>query len=68
MANETTTQTNKPPTTVECPECAAKLAVAPNVLVGEILDCQDCGAELEIRATSPVRVELAPQVEEDWGE
>jgi alpha-aminoadipate/glutamate carrier protein LysW len=65
---QTTNVSQQTKNAVECPECAASLTVAANVLVGEILDCQDCGAELEIRATSPVRVELAPQVEEDWGE
>ncbi|HLE48330.1 MAG TPA: lysine biosynthesis protein LysW [Candidatus Thermoplasmatota archaeon] len=62
------TQTAAQRTTVECPECAANVPLAGNVLVGEILDCPDCGCELEVRATNPVRVELAPQVEEDWGE
>lgn len=64
----TQTQTSAQRLTVECPECAATLTLAPNVLVGEILDCSDCSAELEVRATSPVRVEVAPEVEEDWGE
>lgn len=63
-----TTQTTNPRQSVECPECANNVALAADVLVGEILDCSDCGAELEVRATNPVRVELAPQVEEDWGE
>lgn len=63
---QATTQTQR--LSVECPECAAALTVAPNILVGEILDCTECGAELEVRATSPIRVELAPEVEEDWGE
>lgn len=65
---QATNTTQQARNAVECPECAANLAVGQNVLVGEILDCQDCGAELEVRATNPVRVELAPQVEEDWGE
>jgi len=63
---QTTTQTSR--LNVECPECAARVPVAASVLVGEVLDCAECGAELEVRGTSPVRVELAPQVEEDWGE
>ena len=67
MTQTTTTQTPAR-LSVECPECANALTVAANVLVGEILDCKDCGAELEVRATNPVRVELAPEVEEDWGE
>lgn len=67
MTQTTTTQTTQRQS-VECPECANKLQFAANVLVGEILDCGDCGAELEVRATNPIRVEMAPEVEEDWGE
>ena len=51
----------------ECPECAAQLDVA-NVVQGEILQCQDCGAELEVLSLDPVTLELAPEEEEDWGE
>ena len=32
------------------------------------LGCPDCGAELEITSLDPLTVELAPEVEEDWGE
>ncbi|PJF22822.1 MAG: lysine biosynthesis protein LysW, partial [Phototrophicales bacterium] len=28
----------------------------------------DCGAELEIISLNPLQLELAPEVEEDWGE
>jgi len=34
----------------------------------ELITCPDCGAELEIIALNPPTLELAPQVEEDWGE
>ena len=30
--------------------------------------CPDCGAELEVTATGPVALALAPEAEEDWGE
>ena len=53
---------------VECPECAAELDLAPNVEVGEILVCPDCGVELEVMSVDPITLELAPEVEEDWGE
>lgn len=53
--------------TVECPECARPLETRV-ALPGEILDCPDCGAELEVRSISPLVLELAPEVEEDWGE
>lgn len=54
-------------TTLQCPECAAELQIAPR-LVGEIVDCDDCGVELEVRNLDPVQVEPAPEIEEDWGE
>ena len=51
----------------ECPECGA-IVNANNVETGEILSCQDCGAELEVMQANPVKLALAPQEEEDWGE
>lgn len=53
--------------THECPECAAPIEATPT-LTGEILDCDSCGAELEVVNLDPVRLEVAPEVEEDWGE
>lgn len=52
---------------LECPECAAALNVRPR-LAGELVDCTDCGAELEVVSLQPLLVQLAPNVEEDWGE
>jgi alpha-aminoadipate carrier protein LysW len=52
----------------ECPECAAEIETAANVEEGEILVCPDCGAELEVMSVDPVTLDLAPEVEEDWGE
>jgi len=54
--------------TIECVECGAQLSLPPNVLVGEILPCSDCGVELEILSLEPLQVDLAPQEMEDWGE
>ena len=51
----------------ECTECSARIPINA-VLPGEILECPDCGAELEVRSTSPLTLALAPEVEEDWGE
>lgn len=55
-------------TTAICSECEGEILVAENVMVGEILECPDCGAELEVTGVSPLALELAPEVEEDWGE
>ena len=51
-----------------CPECAAELGLAPDLEEGEIIVCPDCGAELEVIELDPITIELAPEVEEDWGE
>lgn len=53
---------------VECPECGAEVTLEGDVMVGEIVTCPDCGAELEVTSIDPAQVELAPEVEEDWGE
>ena len=54
--------------TVICVECDAEIEVADDVMVGEIVECADCGAELEVVSVVPLVIELAPEVEEDWGE
>jgi len=54
--------------TIECPECAADVAIPADAMQNEIISCADCGAELEILRLEPLEVELAPEVEEDWGE
>lgn len=54
-------------TRLECPECAAAIDTTPS-LVGEIIDCTDCGLELEVTSLEPVRIQPAPEIEEDWGE
>ncbi|MBW3583711.1 MAG: lysine biosynthesis protein LysW [Euryarchaeota archaeon] len=50
-----------------CPECAADLTVG-NVETGEIVDCAECGVELEIVTANPITLALAPEEAEDWGE
>ena len=44
-----------------CTECDARIQ-ANVALPGEILDCPDCGAELEVRSVSPLVLALAPTV------
>jgi alpha-aminoadipate/glutamate carrier protein LysW len=50
-----------------CPECEGPITLA-DPLQGEIIPCAACGAELEVVSLDPVRLELAPEEEEDWGE
>ncbi|MGH7609113.1 MAG: lysine biosynthesis protein LysW [Candidatus Dormibacteria bacterium] len=51
-----------------CVECGEPVAVPPGTIVGEILGCPGCRAELELVALAPLALALAPDVEEDWGE
>jgi alpha-aminoadipate carrier protein LysW len=51
-----------------CPECAANITLADDTLQGEIIQCPDCGVELEVMSLAPLVLELAPDEEEDWGE
>ena len=50
-----------------CPECDAVITMQ-KPMKGEIVVCPDCGAELEVVNENPLKVELAPEEEEDWGE
>jgi|TARA_B100001079_G_scaffold253354_1_gene247259 alpha-aminoadipate carrier protein LysW len=52
----------------ECPVCAAQIALAGDTVVGELLECPDCGTELEVTALNPPVLAEAPETEEDWGE
>jgi alpha-aminoadipate carrier protein LysW len=53
---------------MECPECAGELNLVPDLEMGEIVVCPDCGVELEVIGLEPILLDLAPEVEEDWGE
>jgi alpha-aminoadipate carrier protein LysW len=50
-----------------CPECEGSLALQ-DPLQGEIVPCAYCGADLEVVSLDPLRLDLAPEEEEDWGE
>jgi alpha-aminoadipate/glutamate carrier protein LysW len=50
-----------------CPECEGAVTLR-DPLQGEIIPCSDCGADLEVVSLNPVRLELAPEEQEDWGE
>ncbi|MDZ4763002.1 MAG: lysine biosynthesis protein LysW [Chloroflexota bacterium] len=51
-----------------CSDCGASVPLPADAMQNELITCPDCGAELEIIALNPPTLELAPQVEEDWGE
>jgi alpha-aminoadipate carrier protein LysW len=52
----------------ECPVCGAEITVANDIVKGELLECDDCGSELEVVSLEPVTFEEAPEAEEDWGQ
>lgn len=63
--------TNKPAKTTQkakCPECDAQIQLDIKVRKGEIIVCKECSVELEIRNINPLKLELAPAEEEDWGQ
>lgn len=51
-----------------CPECGGSIVLDLDVVEGEIVDCEECGAELEVVSANPIELDLAPEEEEDWGE
>jgi alpha-aminoadipate carrier protein LysW len=51
----------------ECTECGFEIDLK-TAEVGEIVDCPDCGMELEVLGLSPPTLAPAPQEQEDWGE
>lgn len=59
-----------PTTTIQtaCPECDGVIPFDRPPLSGQVSTCATCAVELEVVALNPLRVELAPEVEEDWGE
>tara|TARA_A100000164_G_C21944513_1_gene792811 strand:+ start:9765 stop:9941 length:177 start_codon:yes stop_codon:yes gene_type:complete len=52
----------------ECPVCGTKIDLPDDVEENEIIDCETCGAELEVISLNPIKFEEAPEEEEDWGE
>lgn len=50
-----------------CPTCTETVSLE-DPLLGELIDCPSCGAELEVRGLEPVTLAVAPEIEEDWGE
>lgn len=54
--------------TIQCPECGGDVEADASTVVGEIIQCPDCGVELEVLTVNPLTVDLAPEIEEDWGE
>ena len=52
-----------------CPICTGDVDIPCDVMLGELLDCDECGSELEVRQLEPSpSLAEAPMSAEDWGE
>lgn len=51
-----------------CPVCDAEVRLSEDPMEGELMECGDCGCELELLSLDPVVLGEAPDAEEDWGE
>jgi len=49
-----------------CTECEAEIILEDTTEVGEIIQCPDCGMDLEVISVDPPEVAPAPEEEEDW--
>ena len=52
----------------ECPVCGAEQTIEADAVVGELMECAECGSELEVTSVDPPTLTEAPETEEDWGE
>jgi alpha-aminoadipate carrier protein LysW len=51
-----------------CPVCEADVPLECDVVMGELIECPECGSELEVVSLDPLELDEAPEEEEDWGE
>lgn len=51
-----------------CPVCDAEVELGADAEQGELIECPECGTELEVTGVDPFELSEAPQEEEDWGE
>ena len=53
----------------DCPVCAGAVDTPDDAMLGELLDCDECGSELEVTQLTPgMELREAPMCAEDWGE
>lgn len=58
----------KPVLSNECNICGCNLDLNSDLELGEIIECSDCGTELEVTSINPLLLIEAPSEGEDWGE
>lgn len=40
---------------IMCPDCQAEIKSESDVAVGDILECQECGTEVEVLSLTPLK-------------
>lgn len=54
---------------VKCLSCGVSVELEKDVLIGEIVECEECGEEFEVKNEDGIFLfNLVFDVEEDWGE
>ncbi|QQS45567.1 MAG: lysine biosynthesis protein LysW [Acidobacteriota bacterium] len=48
-----------------CPECDAEVHVDDDVEKGDIIECDDCGASLEVVGLDPIELDIAAEEEDE---
>ncbi len=48
-----------------CPECDVEVHVDEDVEKGDLIECDDCGASLEVVGLDPIELDLAPDDEDE---
>jgi len=54
--------------TGSCPECEADVHVDTDVDKGEIVECEECGVQLEIVGLDPVELDIVEEEDDDEDE
>ena len=42
----------------KCPDCQTVLVIPKEAPVGEIIECTNCGAEIELVSKNPLKIEI----------
>lgn len=53
-----------------CPVCDAKISAPADAEESEIISCNDCDSRLVVAEINKnlIKLEKAPEIEEDWGQ
>ena len=63
-----TDKSQKSESSNDCIICGAELTFVQPLDIGELIECYDCGSELEVQTVSPLVLIEAPSESEDWGQ